>query len=531
LFREKVKLAGRGWRRFNIMKNLMLIEYLSVKHYLIFFSVLIFLSVTTVAQNTSEKPKILEIDPKVIFDEMFIGIIGIGLYSRDGQTQVIFSQGEKVIVTTSDGGGFGKDGRWLANVQVPVGLSKGICKIEVIVDNKRSLPYFVNVSSVAKAPKLTYVSAGIVNPGYFVWIEGQGFIENQILELIDAKGQKFSKLITGVSTDNSLSLDIPLTTYSGIARLRVIEKRNGIILSSNEIKLEIRRGAIPVLPHESYFLPLSRGQWFRLAFNDSRPLRKAEKIELRLEQGSKSITTFITDFRNIHFQIPKSFKLGTMKIMTRVFLKDGNSEWSKPVKFTITKKSAKPTFNSIETLPVKAEAKFTQDTKIEVLPIYLGMLPRVKFPLNVQKGKLQIHTRYWFRNSFTEWKSVAEFTDFDIERNSYNDHPEFEKEKSYTFSPFFQRLWFEDRSSKFYKTYRGTNLIIYGDYFEEKTEGLSFLIENGSEKVYLKCLDFEFSFGAVINIPNEIPIGEWNVWYINQRNNSKFRLPIKLIIE
>jgi hypothetical protein len=481
------------------------------------------------AQTATVKPTIKSIIPRNISSDMFVMVNGEGLYSGKDHTYVIFSQGGKTIRTYSTGGGFQANGVWGENVQIPQGLKPGICKVEVEVDNQRSQPFFVFVKQKAEPPKLSSVSQEIVNPGYFIWIRGSGFIENQILEMTDAEGQSFTKTVTGVSTENDLDFTVPITAYSGIAKFRVIENRNGTSQASNEIEFEIRKGAIPLLFNKIFFVPLAQGQWLNLNLNDPRPLFKATKIELKLTQERKSLTTFISNFRRLDFQVPKSFHKGKMQIQTRTWIEKEVSEWSKPLKLNISEKPAIPTFHSMETIPLKAEAMFKQNGEvISILPIYFGVPLRVNFPEQIKKGNLEIYTRYLNEDNFTDWKNVFKSNDFDIERSSYNDYPQYGKEKFYTFNPFFERFYFENNLSKFFIAERGTKLIIYGNFYVKSINELKILLENSDQKAYLTASDYEFSTGMIVNIPKEIPGGDWRLWLINTKTGTKVRLPVKI---
>ena len=314
-----------------------------------------------------------------------------------------------------------------------------------------------------------------------------------------------------------------------MAKFTVIEKRNGIPQISNELKFEIRDGAIPVFFNKDFFVPLSRGQWFSSFLDDSRPLIGATRIELKLTQGRKSLTTFISNFRRVGFQVPKSFQKGKMLIQTRTWIENNVSEWAKPLEFNIVEKSAIPTFYSLETIPLKAEAMFKQNGEvISILPIYFGVSPRVNFPQQIEKGSLEIYTRYWTKDNFTEWKSVYESKDFDIEKRNYNDSPQYRKEKFYTFNAFFERVFLENNLSKFFIAERGTRLVISGKFYIESVNEFRVLLENGDQKQYLTTSEHEFSDGIIINMPKEIKGGDWRLWLINEETKTKVKLPVKI---
>lgn len=504
------------------------------KYCIILFSPVFFigllLQTNVSAQKVSAKPFIKKVMPTDIFPDMFITITGSGLGTDDGETEVIFSQDEIILTARPDGGGVGDDGLWSSVVQVPLGLKSGKCKIEVEVGNQKSLSFFVKVSQTAKPPKLTSVSEIIVNPGYFVWINGSGFINNQILEMTDAEGQKFTKTISGTSSDNNLSFDVPATAYSGIAKFRVIENRNGTPQVSNELKFEIRSGAIPVSFNESFFVPLARGQWFNLSTNDSRPLSKATKIELKLTQGQITRTSFISNFRRLYFQVPKSFHLGKMNVKTRTWIGNEVSEWSKPVVFKVVQKAAIPTFYGLDTYPVKAEAMFKQNGEIVAIsPIILSVLPRVSFPPELKKGNLEVYTRYWNKGNFTDWKQVSNSSYFDIENVSYTS--QFNKQKSYTLNSFFEKLYFENNKSKFYQIERGNDLVIYGDFYVKSATDLSVLLENGKEQISLKTSEHELLGAVIVNIPTSVSTGDWRLWLLDKDKKLETRLPIKLRLD
>jgi|CXWL01.1.fsa_nt_gi hypothetical protein len=463
---------------------------------------------------------------------MFIFIKGKGLYQSNGRTGVIFSQGGTSITTYSDGGGMGSDGVWGANVRVPKGLRSGNVRVEAEVGGKRSQPFFANVTGSAEPPKLTAVSAPIINPGNAVWIEGSGFSADQILEMRDAEGQLFPKTIFGVSTGNSLHFDVPGTAYPGIARFTVVDKRTGPYRVSNEISFEIRKGPIPLQFNKEYFVPLATGQWSELYFNDARPIYKASKVEVKLTQGGQVRSLYVTDFRRLHIRVPRSFRAGEMVLQTRTWIEDEVSEWSQPLKVKIVETPAKLSVESVEVIPRRAEAMFLQGGKIlGILPIRLGVLPWVNFPEGVKRGKLEIYTRYWDKDSFSDWKRVADFTDFDPESSSYVDHPEYNKEKSYNFNPFFQRFYFENNSSSFIPVKKENNLVIYGEYYVRSVRDLSVLLENGNKVMGLPISEHEYSGGILVNMPSNIDKGDWRLWIINRATKTKKRLPVRLRFE
>ena len=508
------------------------IPFLKTSTYLLGL-VIVLLLPNIFAQPSSEAPEIRRVLPENIFPDMFISVEGVGLYHRTERTWVIFSQDGKSVTTYADGGGASAGGLWRSKVRVPKGLHTGMCKVEVEVANKRSPPVFVNVTESPEPPKLISVSAPVVNPGHSVWVEGIGFSDNQIIEMKDAEGQRTTKVISGVSSSGSVVFDIPRSVYSGLATFRVIENRGTTPRSSNELKFEIRSGPIPVSFSEGYFVPLARGQWSELYINDPRPLFNATNIELLFTQGKRKKNLFISNFRRLKFQIPRSFEVGRMDIQTRTWIGQNVSEWSQPSGFEISKLPRPPVIKSVEPIPHKAEALFKQNGKvIAILPIYFGVLPRTLAPKRLQDGTLEIYTRFWNRGRVTTWKAVAKYDPFNVAKyRDHNFHPEYYKRKTFTFNPFFNRVWFNNTSRNYFTVERGTNLIVYGNFFVKSAKDLQLIFEHGGRKIKLSPVEHEFLSGVVVHIPRSMPKGFWRVSMLNKDANLITRFPLRLKLE
>lgn len=514
--------------------NPKLIDSVWVRTATCLFALTIFLLLPhLVARSHSQMPEIRQVIPASIFADMVIAVEGVGLYHSTERTWVIFSQDAKSLRTYSDGGGLTPNGLWSAKVRVPDGLEAGLCKVEVEVAGKRSAPVFVNISAGPEPPKLTSVSAQVVNPGYFVWVQGTGFSTNQILEFRDAEGVLTTKVISGVSTANSIDFTIPKSAYSGIATFRVIEKRGTTPRSSNELRFEIRSGPIPVLFSEGYFVPLARGQWFELNLNDSRPLINATKVEIRLSQGRRKLTSVISNFRRMQFQVPKSFAPGKVAIQARTWIGKNVSEWSQPQVFEISELPRPPVIQSVERIPLRAEAMFKQEGKtLAILPIYFGVLPRTLAPKQLENGTLEIYTRFWDQGRFTKWERKAKYDPFNVANyRDHNFHPEYYKKTTFTFNPFFKRVWFENTAEAFFMAERGSNLIVYGDFFVQSARDLQLVFEQGRKRVKLSPKEHEFLSGVVTHLPRTMPKGVWRVSMLDRRENLITEFPLRMRLE
>ena len=514
--------------------NQKVIENVWVRTATCLFGLTIFLLLPNlVARSHSQTPEIRQVIPASTFPDMFIAVEGVGLYHSTERTWIIFSQGAKSLRTYSDGGGTSPNGLWSAKVRVPDGLHAGLCKVEVEVAGKRSAPVFVNISVGAEPPKLTSVSAQVVNPGYIVLVEGIGFSNNQVIEFRDAEGVRTAKVISGVSTAGSIDFTIPKSAYSGIATFRVIENRGTVPQFSNELRFEIRSGPIPVSFSEGHFVPLARGQWFGLNLNDSRPLFNATKVEIRLIQGKRELTSVISNFRRKQFQVPGSFAPGRMVIQTRTWIGKNVSEWSQPQVFEISELPRPPVIRSVERSPLKAEAMFKQEGKtVAILPIYFGVLPRTFAPKQLKNGTLEIYTRFWDHGSFTKWEIKAKYDPFTVANyRDHNFHPEYYKKTTFTFNPFLERVWFENTSAAIFMAERGTNLIVYGDFFVKSARDLQLVFKQGRKRVKLSPTEHEFPSGVVALLPRSMPKGVWRVSMLNKRENLTTEFPLRMRLE
>lgn len=505
------------------------------KNSLVWLLVFFFLTqINTLAQVPSEKPVIKRVVPNDIIPDMFIGVVGKGLYSENSKERVIFTQENAKIETDADGGGLEEDGLWAAKVRVPLGLKKGICKIEFEVNGQISPPFFVNISPTAKPPELTSVSSAIVNPGYSIWIGGVGFIYNQKLEITDGEGQVFTDIIYGVSGHNSLLFNVPKSAYSGVAKIKVIENRNGQPQSSNEIVFEIRRGPIPLSLNVGYFAQLSKGQWFKVYFDDSRPLYRATKIQFLLTQGHRKAIFSVSNFLRLAFQVPKHFEIGKMQVQTRTWVVDEVSEWSKPLDFEIVRNPKSPVIQGLETFPIKAETMYKQNGKtVGRESIYFNQVPVSSIPPTIPKGNLKVLTRYWDKGKFTTWKTTYSYDNFNIE--SFNDANlglEFYKKKIFSFEPFFKRLFFDTNPSNnsvmFLKTQRDRNLVIHGDFYVASHKDLQLLLKDGKRRIIINPLPFKTFSAVIFRLRKNIPRGIWRVSVINKAMGVATEIPVHL---
>lgn len=478
-------------------------------------------------------PIISDIVPREVTQGTFIKIAGYKLGGID-KNQVFFLQGGSSFAVNAAGASWSGDdyinGLNYQIVKVPEEVIVGNCQVIVEFEGRRSLPLMIEVLPLAKPPKLISLVPLIANADESIWITGIGFNDKDTIEVTDSEGRKFTHLPQNTSNVGSILFPIPNKMSSGLAVLKVIENRSGLNQPSNNLTFEVKRGAVPLTLDDEDLVSVSPGQWIEPILWSNSPLVNATKIEFLLRQANQEQMSFVSDFKKIRFQIPAFFTAGKIEIQTRTWIKDEVSVWSQPIGYEVAEKPRSPIIESIEIVPAKAEAMFKQNEKaIAILPLYLGVLPRSAFPEKIKNGKLEILTRFLDKGKFTDWKSVSKYDDFKIETYAdHNFHPEYDKAKSFTFNPFFERFYIGGNSTDFFEISRGQYLRINGDFFVGSIDELQVTLEKTGQKIYLKPMLQEFESMILVKMPNNLLTGDWTFSVTNRSKQLVTTAQVKL---
>jgi hypothetical protein len=218
------------------------------------------------------------------------------------------------------------------NVKVPKEVVDGPCQIVLEVAGVRSLPLTIEIKSLVKPPILNSLNPRWVLRGEVVWIDGSGFGDDDEVELTDSNGETHALgSLRTTSSAVTAAFTLPENLPDGEATVRAIEQRSGLKQPSNSLKFKIAHDPVPLYIHEDGLQPTAPGQWLQLVVTSMRPLKRADRIEVRMKQNGDVSTATLTDLKNLRVQIPLSFVPGQIEIQTRTWVARTASAWSEPV--------------------------------------------------------------------------------------------------------------------------------------------------------------------------------------------------------
>ncbi len=482
-----------------------------------------------IGQETAAKqniPEISNIEPKEISPGTALKIDGYR-FGIDDSIKVIFLQNAGELVTNQNGASYEmanlSHGLQEMNVTVPEKVSVGKCQIIVENNGQRSLPFTVDVLPLSKPPKLTSLHPLIAIPGDSLLVEGIGFNTKDTAEILDANGKTHIVKVGGTSAAAELySFVLGEDLPDGAAALKVVENRSGLHQSSNSLAFRVKRTAVPLDFSPEDFDSVAAGQWFEAMYTSEKPLKKATKIEFLLRQGLQEQTFFVTNFKGIRLQIPKSFAPGKIEIQNRVWTNKEASEWSKPIEYEVAESPVKPKIWSFQNIPLRAEAMFKQDGNVAAIsPIIFDIYPEAPILEKIKDGQLEIFTRFWKDGKFTDWKSDRTFA---FRKSEF-------PRKYFGFSNFIECFYIGNDSPEVFQINRGENLRIEGDYFVGSADELQVILENEGQRIVLKPSAQVLLNRMLIKIPRNLRAGDWNVSIINTGKQVATDISVKLRVD
>lgn len=501
---------------------------------LFYFTFTLFLIVCSVsicsalAQETvaskQNLPEISNVEPREIAPGMALKIEGYRLGAEDS-SKIIFIQNAEEFEGNRSGASWEaadvSQGLQELNVTVPEEILAGKCQIIIEHNGQRSLPFTVEVAQLPKPPKLKSVQPLIAIPGESIWIDGIGFNIKDTVELLDASGKTHIVELGDTSSAETGSFTLKDEIPDGLVTLKVIENRSGLKQASNSLTFRVKRTGVPLDLWEEDLDSVAPGQWFELVYTSDKPLEKATKIEFLLRQGFNEQISFVTDFKNVRVQIPKSFTPGKIEIQNRVWINKEASEWSKPIEYEVAGASVKPKIWSFANIPLRAEAMFKQNgSVVATLPIVFGIYPETSVPEKLKDGQLEIFTRFWKDGKFTDWKQDRTF---DFQKSKFS-------EKSFQFPNFNEYFQIGNDSPEVFQINRGENLRIEGEFFVGSADELQIILENEGQRFVLKP-SVEILFARMlVKVPRNIRARDWSVSIANINKQVTTEIPVKLRI-
>lgn len=295
-------------------------------------------------------------------------------WSDESDVQVLFIQGEVQYRVRPTGGGWQAgdlDGLQYMKVTVPQGLAPGECQIVVDVNGTLSKPLKFEIGWMAQAPNIIDVSPHWAQPSEVIWISGNGFGQDDEIELTDSTGKQHLIVAGSTSSGTKSAFSLPADLPDGTTSVSIIEHRSGANQHSNSISFSVSNGPVPLEIWSNWLSRVSPGQWMELVVTTIKPLEKANRAELMIEQKGHKVIVPIIGKVYPRAYLPKSLKPGLVSLSTRTWLNGRASTWSDAIAYHLLDTPAPPTVMSVEPMSHPE-------------PVYLG--PSAPESLNVKAG-------------------------------------------------------------------------------------------------------------------------------------------------
>jgi hypothetical protein len=236
------------------------------------------------------------------------------------------------------------------DASVPEDLMPGSCQMIVEVNGIRSDPVTIELNEW-KSPEITSFHPPFAQPGESIYFEGTGFHSSDVIELIDALGNKHRLERSHDPRARVFAFNVPQDLPDGEARLWIANRRSPASQRTDSYKLLVSRDPIPVDIRADFLMQVAPGQWIDLEVTSLNPLASADRAEVAFKRGQQVIIAPIIDHENPRVRVPPELLPGEVYLQSRTWRDEKASSWSEPALYYLLAKPTAPAIYFIQTGP------------------------------------------------------------------------------------------------------------------------------------------------------------------------------------